>query len=416
MSQTSGAKTPVIPEHGITAFTPGQPLRPAPGMLPTDGAPRQFPFPAGYNIAQRPRGGEATPFEILRQFATLYDGIQICERVYLDILGRLDARIVPDRMGDRLAAASVERIQGFLASPDGTHDLRGWMAAATRDLLEIDAVAIYRRRRRDGGLHALDLVDGATIKPLIDSLGRSPEPPAPAFQQFVWGMAGGLYSRDEMDYLCETPRTESVYGVSRVERVLLSVNRALRKQIFDLARYTDGAVPAGILFPPAESQWTDDEIVEYERHFNAYLAGNAQQQMRVKVAPPGFTFQVTHPQDPNLEFDRWLLNLTAACFGLTMAELGITESVNKSSGETQENVVYRRAVRPLADFFARYLSRVVAKEFDARARVEWAGFDEPDDFATKAQSLALLVQHGIIPPERAARELGLAEAEKGSTL
>jgi hypothetical protein len=397
-----------IAQHGITAFTPGQPIQPGPGIVAADGTPRQFTFPAGYNIAQRPRATELTPFEILRQFAALYEGVQVCERVYLDILGRLEARVV--RRGDAGRAAddaTGRAIARWLAQPDGTRDLRAWLAAATRDLLEIDALAIYRRRRRDGQLWGLELVDGSTIKPLIDALGRAPEPPAPAYQQFVWGMPAGLYTREELDYLCETPRTESVYGISRVERVLYCVNQALRKQAYDLAKYTDGVVPAGILYPPENSEWTPEQIVEYEQHFNALLAGNNQQRMRVKVAPPGFTFAATHPQEPDIEFDRWLLNITAACFGLTMAELGMTEQVNKSSGETQENVVYRRAVRPLADFFARYLSRVVAEEFSPTYAVTWVGFDEPEDFATKAGALAGLVAQGIIPAERAREILGL---------
>jgi hypothetical protein len=397
-----------IAQHGITAFTPGQPLPPGPGIVATDGTPRQFTFPAGYNIAQRPRATELTPFETLRQFAALYEGVQLCERVYLDILGRLEARVVRRGDGGQAADDALGRaIARWLACPDGTHDLRAWLAAATRDLLEIDALAIYRRRRRDGRLWGLELVDGGTIKPLIDALGRTPEPPAPAYQQFVWGMPAGLYTREEMDYLCETPRTESVYGISRVERVLYCVNQALRKQAYDLAKYTDGVVPAGILYPPENSEWTPEQIVEYEQHFNALLAGNNQQRMRVKVAPPGFTFAATHPQEPDIDFDRWLLNITAACFGLTMAELGITEQVNKSSGETQENVVYRRAVRPLADFFARYLSRVVAEEFSPNYAVTWVGFDEPEDFATKAGALAGLVAQGIIPAERAREILGL---------
>ena len=396
-----------IPAHGVTAFTPGQPVAPGPGIVATERTPRQFTFPSGYNIAQRPRTTELTPFEVLRQFAALYEGIQLCERVYLDILGRLELRVVARATGMAATDEAARGIHDFLARPDGERDLRAWMAAATRDLVEIDAVAIYRHRRRDGGLHALELVDGSTMKPLIDSLGRRPEPPAPAYQQFVWGMPAGLYTRDEVDYLCETPRTDSVYGVSRVERILYCVNGALRKQSFDLARYTDGVVPAGMLLPPQNTDWTPEQLAEYEYHFNELLAGNTQQRMRVKVTPPGFTFIGTHPQEPDIAFDQWLLNVTAACFGLTMAELGMTEGVNKSSGETQENVVYRRAVRPLADFFARYLSQIVAEEFDPGYAVTWGGFDEPEDFATKAQSLALLVGAGIIAPERAAGLLGL---------
>lgn len=230
-----------IPAQGVTAFTAGQPVAPGPGIVAEGGAPRQFTFGSGYNIAQRPRSTELTPFEVLRQFAALYEGVQLCERVYLDILGRLELRVVARATGLVATDTTAHAIQDFLAMPDGERDLRGWLAAATRDLLEIDALAIYRHRRRDGRLYALELVDGSTIKPLIDNLGRRPAPPAPAYQQFVWGMAAGLYTRGELDYLCETPRTDSVYGVSRVERILYCVNQALRKQGFDLARYTERA-------------------------------------------------------------------------------------------------------------------------------------------------------------------------------
>ena len=106
-------------------------------------------------------------------------------------------------------------------------------------------MAVYTRRTRGGDLYALELVDGSTIKPLIDASGHAPRPPEPAYQQFLYGMPAGQYTLDELDYLRETARTDSVYGVSRVERILLRVNQALRKQNFDLARFTDGVAPLG---------------------------------------------------------------------------------------------------------------------------------------------------------------------------
>ncbi len=757
---------PDLSRPGGTSMSPGVAPPPAAGMVAPGNAPRQFSFPVGYNIGTRPRASEATAFETLREFAALYSGIQLCERVYLDIIGRLAPQIVT-RDGAAATGDAADAARDFVAAPDGERDLRAWLSAATRDLLEIDAVAIYRRRRRNGRLFGLDLVDGAcyagdmevltkagwkrfedvdletdlfatrnpttkafewqkatyfheadwdsttqgdlyhftsrtldlrvspnhrmlvsslprslggswhreageviitaeqlakavedrrdsghtmipatsawevpdvpeihipattprssammfsgddfaaflgmwlaegtasngdqiyitqqpdsqgfaafkelleriwgrsvchtgrnfvighkalhdylrqfgqahekfvpeairemsrrqlaifwhyyvlgdgsydqsksgtvrervktvskeladdlqeilqkmgysssiqvsyptsdktlsdgriikienqrvaytvtkrtsthhvfrvkrlpykgkiycvsvpneilyvrhngkpawcgnTIKPLLDITGRRPAPPAPAYQQFVWGVPAGRYSTRELDYLCESPRVDSPYGFSRVERILFCVNHALRKQHYDLARFTDGVVPSGLLVPPPALEWTAEQISEYEQSFNTYLAGNDQLRARVKVVPPGFGFTATHPEAPSTDFDRWLLNITAACFGLTMAELGMTEQVNKSSGDTQENVVYRRAVRPLADFFARYLSRIVAEEFDPALVLTWQPIDEPEDFTAKAQALATLVQSQVITPARAAALLGLA--------
>jgi hypothetical protein len=60
-----------------TLFPPGQPLTPIAGLTPPDGAPRQWAYPVGYNIGQRPRATEQTSFDQLRNLAMLYDGIQI---------------------------------------------------------------------------------------------------------------------------------------------------------------------------------------------------------------------------------------------------------------------------------------------------------------------------------------------------
>ncbi len=63
---------------GATLFPPGEPLRPVAGLVPPDGAPRQWPYPVGYNIAQRPRATELTSFAQLRNLAAHYDGVQFC--------------------------------------------------------------------------------------------------------------------------------------------------------------------------------------------------------------------------------------------------------------------------------------------------------------------------------------------------
>jgi hypothetical protein len=136
-------------------------------------------------VAQRPRGTEQTSFEQLRNLAALFDGIQLCERVYFDVIGRLELRVLPrmdalDESEDANAPRFREparRIEALLESPDRAQDLRSWLIAFVRDLLELDAVAVYTRRTRGGDLYALELVDGSTIKPLIDASGHAPRPP-----------------------------------------------------------------------------------------------------------------------------------------------------------------------------------------------------------------------------------------------
>jgi portal protein len=218
----------------------------------------------------------------------------------------------------------------------------------------------------------------------------------------------GWYTRDELDYLRETARTESPYGLSRVERIILRVNQALRKQSFDLARFTDGVTPLGVIQPPAALSWTPEQLELFKRAFNGLLAGNDQMRVRARALPPGATWQSLAGDDPLIEFDRYLLNLTVAAFGLTMDELGFTGDSNRSVGQTQENVVYRRAVAPVAGLVAGYLTRKVRQWLDARYTVTFAGFEEPEDFATRAEAFAKLIPLGVVSAAEAARLLHLA--------
>lgn len=404
-----------VPAQASESFSPGEPIRPTPGLSGPSGAPRQWSFPVGYNIAQYPRATEQTSFAQLRSLAALYDGAQLCERVYFDMLGRLELRVTPraEAIAGGAEATSPQwreaarRIEGFLESPDRSQDLRAWLVAFVRDLLEIDAVAVYTRRTRGGDLYALELVAGETIKPLLDGAGRTPTPPAAAYQQFLYGAPAGWYSRDEMDYIRETARTESPYGISRIERIILRMNQALRKQSFDLARFTDGATPLGLIQPPDGLSWTPEQLESFERAFNGLLAGSDRMRVRARALPPGATWRALAGDDPLVEFDRFLLNVTVAAFGLTMDELGFTTNSNRSVGQSQENVVYRRAVAPIVTLIAAYLTRKVRHWFDDRFTVSFGGFEEPEDFAARADAFAKLIPLGVITPAHAARELRL---------
>src|SRR5262245_26329527 len=73
-------------------FTPGMPVSPTPAINP-GGYPRTFQYPVGYNTNVAVRGLSDNPFDVLRNFAMLYDGITLCERVWLDVASKLKLKV-----------------------------------------------------------------------------------------------------------------------------------------------------------------------------------------------------------------------------------------------------------------------------------------------------------------------------------
>lgn len=393
-------------------YQPGAPLRPAVGIEPVVG-PRQFAYQVGYNIASLPRSTESTSFAQLRTISMLYHNVQLCEQVYYDIFGRLNLHVgfeegvIPagESEQDTKWKNIAQPAQEWLAYPDGVTPVADWLCASFRDVAELGQSPIFHRRNRAGEVLALDLLDGVTIKPLIDDRGRQPHPPFPAYQQFVWGVPGGRYTSDQIYMMRETARTDSVYPLSRVEKILLSVDTALRKQNLDLTRFTDGAIPEGWLFPAPdnETDWNAERLEDLEQSLNSLLAGNDARRVRLKVGPPGAKFVNTRPPDPQTEFDRYHTTICAAVFGLTLEEISMTDTSNRSTGQSQQNVVYRRAVEPVANRYAQYFTRVIKKKFDPRLIVRWTGMEEPEDVLTRAQTLNIGVQNGALSPSRMAR-------------
>jgi len=413
--QTQMQMTQAPQADAATAFPPGAPLRPAPGVIPARG-PRQFDYPVGYNVAQLPRGTETSSFATLRQLAAAYEGIRLCERVWFDVVSRLVPtisflpNIIPDGESeqDPKWRAIVQPAEALLVRPDRVLPLSQWLVASVKDVLELGASAIFLQRDRLGHVLALELIDAATIKPLVDDRGRQPVPPYPAFQQFIYGVPGGQYTRDEIEYITESSRTDSVYPTSRVEDILLRVNLALRKGALDLTRFTDGAIPEGFLrLSTDDADLTVEQQEEYEARLNGLLAGNDQLKVRLKVLPPGVAeFIATRQADPSLDLDTFLLNLTVAEFGLTMDEIAMTGSSNRSVGQTQQNVLYRRIVAPLAARYAALFTRIIQDEVDPRLIVTWGGFEETEDVLLKAQALDIGVKDGALSPSRMARLMG----------
>jgi hypothetical protein len=95
----------------------------------------------------------------------------------------------------------------FFKKPNQYEDFHVWLRILIEDVLVLDAPCLEKQRTRGGDLVALQHVSGDTIKCLVDSNGRRPMPPAPAFQQIIKGRVwANLTSEAEVCSLSQRER------------------------------------------------------------------------------------------------------------------------------------------------------------------------------------------------------------------
>lgn len=217
-----------------TPFSPGEPLSPYDGYSRT---PRSQNFVPQYNVSARPRSHERVAFSTLKGLIEAYDIAQIAIWHRIDSIRALEWSLVAaDGYAGDIADA-VALGMAALAKPDKQTPFGTWLGEWLYDVLAYDAGALWRMRNRAGSTVGLRVVDGTTLAPLLDDWGGTPEPPAPAYVQYVNGLPWGWHTTKDLIYQPFRKISGSPYGRAPLEAVLLNANTDLRFQAYFLQRF-----------------------------------------------------------------------------------------------------------------------------------------------------------------------------------
>jgi HK97 family phage portal protein len=388
---------PVFDTGGI--FAPGQPLVP-----PDKQRLRLWDFPVGVNYIYTPRAYEAIGFEELRALADGHDITRLAIETRKDQIEKLEWRIRP-RNG-RIAGPQTEKriaaLTRFWQRPDGEQPFATWLREALEDLLVLDAPAFEIRRNRGGDIIGLDVVDGATIKVLVDDTGRRPQPPAPAYEQVIHGRPWRLLTADELLYQPRNKRPQKAYGYGPVEQIVTTVNIALRRQIMQLQHFTEGNVPPGLLSAP--DGWNAEQIRQFQEWFDATLAGNTAERSKLLWGPSGTKYQAFKEAPYKDDFDEWLARIV--CYAFSLPPTAFTRQVNRATAETSQDAALTEGLAPLMGWVKRLCDGVIQDRM-GHADLEFAWSDvQTIDPKEQAEILQIYVEEGIKTRNEARAILG----------
>lgn len=364
--------------NGAGWFGPLVPMQP---VAPPDVKGRILDYPVGYNLNIRPRAYEPVTFQMLRNFADSYDLLRLVIETRKDQLGRMDWNIaprdyVPKEQIEGLKAKALE-IEKFFIRPDKKNFWDEWLRMLLEDLFVIDAPAIYRRKTYGGDLYALQLLDGATIKRIIDDYGNTPEPPDPAYQQILHGLPAVDYTTQDLLYRPRNNRTHKVYGFSHVEQIIMTVQIALRRQVWQLQSFTEGNIPEALIGTPMT--WTPDQIRQFQDWFDAQLQGNTGERRRARFVPG----EVAKSYVPTKEGDlfglaeEWLARVVCFCFSISPQPF--VKMMNRATAETAQETAVEEGLAPIQNYIKNVMDTIIIEDFGTEdLEFQWADEDELD--------------------------------------
>ena len=398
---TYGQQTPLLrnPLMAGVPFGPGLPIMPgAINPLREDG--RSDPRRYEYQVAQNINIGTAqklVPFDTLRGAAEQIDIVRRCVEVLKAKISGLDwditiaedasEKIIAEIGGDHTRAMSlarskfsdeIYRVRTFWENPDKANGLTfiDWMMMSLEEILVLDAWAIWPQKTVGGDLYGLQILDGSTIKPLLDDRGMRPMPPQPAYQQILYGFprsefqansddveADGEFTSDDLTYLIRNRRTNSVYGSSPVERCLPLADLYLRRQQWLRAEYTDGVSPEMML--TSDADFGNDPLVmkQYENIINDNLAGQTEQRKRALILPSGLKpqFYEGYGEKFKSNLDEYLITSITGHFGVLPTEIGFSAKGGLGASGHQEGeaeAAQSIGVAPLVQWIGKMLTNL----------------------------------------------------------
>jgi hypothetical protein len=367
--------------------------------------PRLSEYDPAWNIPGS--GRRRVPWRVLREASTDVDLLRLCIQIRKSHVSGLDwawtlsdtaveQAMLTGKHASRLDAEGalreqmqpeIARLTAFWERPWRSNNLtfKQWVDLILEEVLVLDALAVYPRMTLGGQLLDLEVLDGSTVKPLRDWRGALPTPPMPAYQQELYGfprgeftatvvdtpdgqVVPGAFLADQLYYFRSVPLTHTPYGMSAVERALISARLYLMRQGWMLAEYDDGASPNTWLTADSmvanlgNEPFTAQKRGEYQRALNDELRGNTRERQRIQIAPPGFDLKWPQSIDSKYkpDYDQHLITLMAAHLDITMAELGFMQSGGLGSSgfhEGQEDVQNRKATLPTC----RMLSEIIVE-------------------------------------------------------
>lgn len=398
-------------------FPPGQPYVP---VAPAGTTPRVFDYHWGQNFYIQPRSepGVGPSFQQLRALADncpMLRGVintRIAQIAKMPWAWKLKVQPGEKKKDYKKRSEEDPRVRylnKFFEYPNRRDSFQQWLTVLMEERFVTDALTVWPVRGQNGMCLALEPIDGATIKPLLNTQGWTPAPPDPAYQQNVKQMPTNNFTTDDLIYAPRYRRVHKIYGYGEVEQLLMTVNTAIRRDISKLAYYTDGNIPEMIVQCPAT--WTPTQILAFQDYFDSF-AGDLQKKRRAFFLPE--SKGITQTKDAMLkdEYDEWLARII--CYLFSVPPTPFIRQMNRATANTAQATALEEGLLGELKWLSS-LFTLMATKYIGIQDVEFAfNTDQDSDAQIQANIDASDVKYGIRSVDEVREDRGLDPVGMGA--
>jgi hypothetical protein len=403
-------------------YTPFQPIWPF--GPPYINRPREWDYPSGYNLAYvQPRMDLMQMLRGLRNnWGVLATIIETRKDQLLRIPWTIQLRDKP-----RQTSKSVDEMRRFFKRPDGKLSYSQWSRKLLDDLFVIDAPTLYFNRDRAGRVLSAEVMDGATIFPLIDDAGRRPDSTVeidedgityiqrqPAFQQIIKGLPMVNLDEAELMYVPMRLRPEMpIFGYPPTEQFLIEAMEAIRKTVYQYNFWAEGTIPDLIISVP--DNWTPRQIAMFQGHFDAMLSGNLKLKSKARFVPGGMKpFDIKNSSGESLWSQRDETLIRLACYGYSVSPTPFIKQVNRATANNAQQTAEEEGLYPLMSYWKDDIMDVIIQDKFGYDDIEFVFLPRPEpDSEKQAKIHQIQIASGMRPINEPRDELGLEPIEGG---
>jgi Inorganic Pyrophosphatase len=397
-------------------YSPFQPL--APFGPPYQTRPVEWDYPVGYNLNYiQPRMEAMAMFRGMRDsWGVLSTVVSTRQDQLLRIPWTIQRRDKP-----RASSVAVEEMRRFFRRPDGKLSYSQWTRKLTDDLLVLDAPTIYFARDRQGRpLHA-EVLDGATIFPLIDDSGRRPDSIVeigqngieylkrqPAFQQIRKGLPSIDLDESEIMYVPMRPRTYMpMFGYPATEQILIEATEAIKKTFYQLNFWSEGSIPDLIVTVP--ESWGPRQIAMFQAHCDAMLSGNLKLKSKIRFLPSGMKpFDIKNSSGESLWSQRDETLIRLVCYAYSVSPTPFVRQTNRSVAQNAQQSAEEEGLFPFMSYWKDDIIDPIIQEKFGYGDIEFVFQPRPEPDQEKAAKIHdLKIKNGEISRNEARAEDGL---------